>query len=65
MRERAVLITKDEDFSQRRLHAAIGPTIVWLRVGNVTTKALRTWFLPLLPQLERMVASGEAVIELR
>lgn len=65
LRERAVVLSKDEDFAQRRLHTASGPTIVWLRVGNVTTDALRLWLTPLLPQIERMIAAGEGVIELR
>ena len=37
IREGAVVLTKDEDFAQRRSHTATGPTIVWLRVGNVAT----------------------------
>jgi len=51
--------------AQRRSHTATGPTIVWLRVGNVTTDALRIWLMPLLPQIEQMIAAGEGVIELR
>ena len=65
VREGAVVITKDEDFAHRRLHTATGPTIVWLRVGNATTNALRTWLTPLLPEIERLIGMGEGVIELR
>jgi len=30
----AVLVTKDEDFAQRRLLTTGGPAVLWLRVGN-------------------------------
>ena len=65
VRERAVILTKDEDFAQRRSHVTAGPTIVWLRVGNATTDALRVRLTPLLPHIERMVTADESVIELR
>jgi predicted nuclease of predicted toxin-antitoxin system len=64
-REGAVIFTKDEDFALRRLHASAGTTIVWLRVGNSSTSALQRWLIPLLPEIERMVAMGDAVIEVR
>ena len=65
VREDAVLFTKDEDFALRRLHAEAGPTIVWLRVGNSSTLALQKWLMPLLSEIERMVADGEVLIEVR
>jgi len=65
VREGAVIFTKDEDFALRRLHATAGPTIVWLRVGNSSAQALRRWLMPLLPEIERMVAAGDEVIEVR
>jgi predicted nuclease of predicted toxin-antitoxin system len=65
VRETAVIFTKDEDFARRRLHAAAGPTVIWLRVGNSSTSALRRWLVPLLPEIERAVVRGDAVIEVR
>jgi len=64
-REGAVIFTKDEDFALRRLHAPTGPTIVWLRIGNCSTEVLRQRLMPLLPQIERMVATGDSVVEVR
>jgi len=61
----AVIFTKDEDFALRRLHAQTGPTVVWLRIGNSSNLALQRWLMPLLPEIERMVATGEVLIELR
>jgi len=65
VREGAVIFTKDEDFALRRLRAQSGPTVVWLRVGNSSNLALRRWLMPLLSQIERMVAAGEPLIEVR
>jgi predicted nuclease of predicted toxin-antitoxin system len=65
VRERAVIVTKDEDFALRRLHVSDGPTIVWLRIGNSSTSALQRRLMPLLPEIERMATMGDVVIEVR
>ena len=65
LRERAVIFTKDEDFALRRLRAQTGPAVVWLRVGNSSNLALQRWLMPLLSEIERLVAAGEALIEVR
>jgi predicted nuclease of predicted toxin-antitoxin system len=65
VREGAVIFAKDEDFALRRLRAQTGPTVVWLRVGNSSNLALQRWLMPLLSEIERMVAAGETLIEVR
>ena len=60
-----VIFTKDEDFASRRLRSRAGPVVVWLRVGNCSTPALRKWLTPLLDDIERMIADGEVLIEVR
>jgi predicted nuclease of predicted toxin-antitoxin system len=65
IRERAIIFTKDEDFALRRLRVQTGPTVVWLRVGNSSNSALQRWLMPLLSEIERMVAAGEVLIEVR
>jgi predicted nuclease of predicted toxin-antitoxin system len=60
-----VIFTKDEDFALRRLRALTGPTVVWLRVGHSSNLARQRWLMPLLSEIERMVAAGEALIEVR
>lgn len=60
----AAIITKDEDFAIRISVASIGPTIVWLRIGNTSKQALLKWFMPLLPQIESALASGEKIVEI-
>ena len=48
---RSVLVTKDEDFAERVRRNRPAPVIVWLRIGNVSSRFLRQWFLPQLPQI--------------
>lgn len=40
LRHRAIVVTKDADFSDRRARVSAGPTILWLRIGNTTTPEL-------------------------
>lgn len=62
-KERYVLVSKDEDFLRLRLPDRY--TLLWLRVGNATNRALLAWLEPRWPTVERMLASGERLIELR
>jgi predicted nuclease of predicted toxin-antitoxin system len=61
----AVLITKDEDFSDQVLLGGSAPVVVWVRVGNATRRALLDWFTPSLDRVIAMIDSGERLIELR
>lgn len=61
----SVIITKDEDFVHRFRQGKAAPVIVWLRVKNVSRKALLEWFEPLLPQIEVLIRQGERLIEVR
>lgn len=36
----AIIVTKDEDFAERTARTAVGPVIVWLRIGNATNRVL-------------------------
>lgn len=61
----AVIITKDEDFSDRVTLSQSAPTVVWIRKGNTTRRALLDWFEPLADQVVAMVDAGERLVELR
>ena len=63
--QQAVLVTKDEDFPRRLQQSKSGPTILWLRIGNTSRRALLQWFESLIPQIVQMVENGERLIELR
>jgi predicted nuclease of predicted toxin-antitoxin system len=59
----AVLVTKDRDFSLRRLAGNAGPTILWVRVGNIGNRKLIELALRALPTITDAIERGEAVIE--
>ena len=40
LRRDAVIITKDEDFAQRKALAASGPRVVWVRIPNTRRREL-------------------------
>jgi predicted nuclease of predicted toxin-antitoxin system len=37
----AVIVTKDEDFAERVRRGRPGPAVVWLRIGNSSSRSLR------------------------
>lgn len=58
------IVTKDEDFALRRNLASTGPTVVWVRKGNVRNAVLLAWFGDALPVLIDALQRGEPTIEL-
>ena len=60
-----VIVTKDEDFARRSQAGSSGTGIVWLRIGNTSNAALRTWLVPQMPSLVRLLGQGYRVIEVR
>lgn len=62
---RAAVITKDHDFADRLFASRSAPVIVWLRIGNTSTRALLVWLLPLWPDVIRQIESGDRLIEVR
>lgn len=60
-----VIVSKDEDFAHRVRDTATGPSVVWLRVGNSSKRALEARFLPLLPAIIAQLEVGERLIEVR
>jgi predicted nuclease of predicted toxin-antitoxin system len=60
----AVLVTKDHDFVVARTSADGGPTIVWVRLGNINNAALTARFLGALDAITSAAKRGDAVIEL-
>ena len=59
----AVLVTKDEDFLALRLPDRF--RLLWLRCGNATNRALFAWMEPRWAEIERLLETGEGVIEAR
>jgi predicted nuclease of predicted toxin-antitoxin system len=61
----AVIVTKDQDFTDRLLSGRTAPIIVWLRIGNTSNRALLAWLLPLWPDILSRIESGDKLIEVR
>ena len=59
----AVILTKDEDFAQRRAQTGVGPVIVWIRLPNTRRRDLLTWFEMILPEIIKAIDRGETLVE--
>jgi len=65
LENQTILITKDEDFAERARQGQPAPVILWMRIGNVSNRALRQRFLPQLPQIIGLIEQGARVLEIR
>jgi predicted nuclease of predicted toxin-antitoxin system len=63
-RDDAVVISRDEDFGTL-LRDRGGARLVWIRIGNCTNPALLATIEANWPALERRLADGERLVELR
>lgn len=61
----AVIVTKDEDFADRWLLQGENVSLVWLRKGNCSNRALMAWLEPMWPEVLKRLAQGETFVELR
>ena len=59
----AFIISKDEDFLVLRLPDRFG--LIWLRIGNATTRNLLGWLEARWDQVDNLLEAGERLIELR
>ena len=63
IRRHAVLITKDEDFAALARRPGAACPVIWLRLGNTTSRALWSAIEPILPELLDALQAGEMLIE--
>ena len=61
--DNAYIVTKDEDFLVLRLPDRFG--LIWIRIGNATTRNLISWLDLRWKQVDALLISGERLIELR
>lgn len=61
----SIIITKDEDFSERISRTAGGPVVVWLRIGNATNRNLFRWLEPRWESVIQLLEDGNRLIEVR
>ncbi|HYN37685.1 MAG TPA: DUF5615 family PIN-like protein [Rhodospirillales bacterium] len=60
----AVIITRDEDFSQRKVLENNGPRVIWLRLPNPRRREVLALFDKLLPEILTALDRGETLIEI-
>jgi len=60
----SAIITKDEDFAQRKALAAAGPAVVWIRLPNTRRHDLLAWFEAILPDVVSALERGETLVEI-
>jgi len=60
----AVIVSKDEDFAQRKARVDGGPIVVWVRLPNTRRRELLVWFEDVLPELVSAIERGETLVEL-
>ena len=61
----AIIISKDEDFADMVLRSGSGPSVVWLRTGNGTTKDLIHFLHGAWPAIEDRLRAGDRLVEVR
>jgi predicted nuclease of predicted toxin-antitoxin system len=59
----AILITKDRDFALLRAASEGGPTILWVRTGNIGNRVLIAQLLQSLPLVRSAIERGETIVE--
>ncbi len=59
----AAIVTKDEDFAQRKVLTVTEPAVVWIRLPNTRRRDLLAWFETILPDVAAALARGETLIE--
>ncbi len=59
----AAIVTKDEDFAQRKVLTQAGPVVVWIRLPNTRRRVLLAWFEAILPDVLAALDRGETLVE--
>jgi predicted nuclease of predicted toxin-antitoxin system len=65
VRERLVIVSKDEGFVDQSLLSSDTAPLVWIRKGNCSNATLIQWIEPLWPETVRRLEQGEKLVELR
>jgi predicted nuclease of predicted toxin-antitoxin system len=65
IREKMVIVTKDEDFAIMKRLTPKGPQIVWIRIGNTTKRVLMERMRPRMKEVVDALLAGEAIVEVR
>lgn len=62
-RDNRTIVTKDRDFAIWVAARRNGPQVVWIRLGNSTSRNLLTWLEPRWPEIESRLCEQIHLIE--
>lgn len=62
-RDGRIIISKDKDFAIRATSRSDGPQIVWVRLGNTTSRTLIAWLERHWSEIERHLGAQVRVVE--
>ncbi|MCV3764426.1 DUF5615 family PIN-like protein [Rhizobium sp. TRM95796] len=65
LRESAVIVSKDQDFADRRSRVKMGPQVVWIRIRNSRKAALLARLAEIFTEVEESLLAGETIITAR
>jgi predicted nuclease of predicted toxin-antitoxin system len=63
--DKAVIVTKDEDFVMLAVAESDGGKVLWVRAGNVVNRLLLARFAAVWPEVEAHLATAVTVVEMR
>ena len=61
---RVVVVSKDNDFVELVSRHGPPPQLVWVTCGNVTNRRLQEVFDRTFAEVERLLAAGQAIVEI-
>jgi predicted nuclease of predicted toxin-antitoxin system len=62
LRAGAAIVTKDEDFAQRKDMTEMEPVVIWIRLPNTRRRDLLAWFETILPEVLEAMKRGDTLI---
>lgn len=65
VRRGMIVVTKDADFVHLRRSSTHAPRVIWVRLGNATSRALTASIQPQLNEVLAALAAGEEIVEIR
>src|SRR5581483_3279558 len=63
LQNRAILVTKDEDFIALAHRNPAGPQVIWIRIGNISNEALWKSVDVVLAEIIESLEKGERIVE--
>ena len=60
VRKHCAIVTKDIDFYQRSMLHGAPPKIIWVRIGNATTRAIADVLRSRFPSVRHFIARSDA-----